>query len=184
MSETVPEILARLSSGDASVSARLLPVLYDELRKLAGSWFQHLPPGQTLQPTALVNEALLRLLGTEPVPSMDRTHFMALAAKAMRQVLIDHARKKGAQKRGGGNWARITLGDTPARVASPIELLAVDEALNRLAKLSERQASIVELRVFGGLTIEETAKALGIGASTVKSQWLIARTWLKRELSE
>jgi RNA polymerase sigma factor (TIGR02999 family) len=160
-----------------------LRIVYDDLRRLAASWFRSAGAPQTLQPTALVNEALARLMAAEATTWQDRAHFMAVAATAMRQVLIDHARRRRAQKRGGLNWRQITLHPAiRATGADCVDVLALDETLTRLAKLSARQARVVELRVFGGLTIEEASEVLGVGVHTIKSDWLVAKTWLKREL--
>ncbi len=183
-----PEIVAhtvfRLRGGDETASSKLLRILHDELRQLAASWFRTPHGTPTLQPTALVNEAMVRLMSAQAVTWQDRAHFMAVAATAMRQVLIDHARKRKAQKRGGPAARRLTLHAGLKAIGTDfIDVLALDEILKRLAALSERQARIVEMRVFAGLTIEETAEVLDVGVTTVKSDWLIAKTWLKRELA-
>jgi RNA polymerase sigma-70 factor (ECF subfamily) len=181
----VTQILQDLSGGDEQAAARLLPLVYDELRALAGSFFARQSPGHTLQPTALVHEAYLKLAGSEGARWEGRAHFFAVAARAMRQVLMNHARGKAARMRGGG-WTRITLDDvvTPPGGAGEIDLLALDEALERLAGLSERQSRVVELRFFGGLTIEQTAHVLGIGTTTVEDDWHLAKAWLRRELKK
>lgn len=171
----------RLRAGTDGPASNPLRVIHDELRRLAASWFR--TPHGTLQPTALVNEALLRLMSADSLTWLDRAHFLAVAARVMRQVLIDHARKRRALKRGGLAARRITLHPgLKASMGECVDLLALNESLNRLAALSQRQARVVELRVFGGLTIEETAEVLDVGVTTVKSDWLIAKTWLKREL--
>lgn len=160
----------------------LLPLVYEELRRLAASYLRRERPGQTLQPTALVNEAYLRLLKDRPDRWQNRAHFCAIAAHSMRQILIERARARGAQKR-GGHRARITLDD--ALIAGgerSIDLVALDEALDRLAQLDPNQARLVELRFFGGLTVEETAEAMNISPATVKRHWTVARAWLAREL--
>jgi RNA polymerase sigma-70 factor (ECF subfamily) len=160
----------------------LLPLVYQELRRLAASYLRRERPGQTLQPTALVNEAYLRLAKDRPDRWQNRAHFCAIAAHSMRQILIERARARGAQKRGGVR-ARVTLDE--ALVAGgdrSIDFVALDEALERLAGLDPDQARLVELRFFGGLTIEETAEAMEICPATVKRHWTIARAWLAREL--
>ena len=160
----------------------LLPLVYQELRRLAASYLRRERPGYTLQPTALVNEAYLRLLKDRPDRWQNRAHFCAIAAHSMRQILIERARARDAQKRGGAR-ARVTLDD--ALVAGgdrSIDLVALDEALERLAAENERQAKIVEMRYFGGLTVEEVAEALEISPATVKRHWTVARAWLAREL--
>ncbi|HXG54096.1 MAG TPA: sigma-70 family RNA polymerase sigma factor [Vicinamibacterales bacterium] len=160
----------------------LLPLVYKELRRLAAGYIRREKPGQTLQPTALVHEAYLRLMKDRPDRWQNRAHFCAIAAHSMRQILIERARARGAVKRGGGG-PRVTLDD--ALVAGEdrsIDLLALDEALERLAAMDPEQARLVELRFFGGLTIDETAEAMNISPATVKRHWTVARAWLAREL--
>jgi RNA polymerase sigma-70 factor, ECF subfamily len=160
----------------------LLPLVYKELRQLAAGYLRREKPGQTLQPTALVNEAYLRLLKDRPGRWQNRAHFCAIAAHSMRQILIERARARAAAKRGGPRH-RVTLDD--ALVAGEdrsIDLLALDEALERLAAIDPEQARLVELRFFGGLTVEETADAMNISPATVKRHWTIAKAWLSREL--
>ena len=160
----------------------LLPIVYQELRRLAASYLRREKPGQTLQPTALVHEAYLRLMKDRPERWQNRAHFCAIAAHSMRQILIERARARGAQKRGGAQ-PRVTLDE--ALVAGgerSFDLVALDEALERLAKLDPDQARLVELRFFGGLTIEETAEAMDTSPATVKRHWTVARAWLAREL--
>lgn len=167
-----------------AAAAALLPVVYDQLRALAASYFARQPVGHTLQPTALVHEAYLKLAGGEGQWE-NRAHFMAVAAKAMRQILMNHARGKATAKRGGGRQ-RITLdeGVTPAGNGDrELDLLALDDALGKLSRLSERQATVVELRFFGGLSIAEAAHVLGVGTTTVEDDWHLARAWLGRELT-
>jgi len=180
----ITRILGEMQRGDPNATDRLLPLVYDELRALAASYFVRQSAGHTLQPTALVHEAYLRLAGNESIEWQSRAHFMAVAARAMRQILINHARDKAAAKR-GGDRQRVTLEQavTP-RIddGREIDLLALDMALQNLARLSERQARIVELRFFGGLTIDETAHVLGVGTTTVEDDWRLARAWLARQL--
>lgn len=183
--EPITRLLERINEGDGAAADQLLPLVYDQLRAIAGSYFAGQKPGHTLQPTALVHEAYLRLAGQAGVQWTGRAHFLAVAARAMRQILINHARSKGAAKRGGG-WGKITLDESvvPAGPGQPaeIDLLALDEALGRLEHLSERQCRIIELRFFSGLTIEETAHVLGVSTTTVEDDWHHARAWLRREL--
>jgi len=169
-----------------------MPLVYDELRRIAARYISRERPGQTLQATALVNEAFVRLAAERPRQFQNRTHFLAIAALSMRQILVQRARARNAAKRGGAP-KRVTLDD--ANLADKhqagveagfsrldIDIEALDEALNRLAHLDPEQARIVELRYFGGLTVEETADAVGVSPATVKRQWAMARAWLKRAL--
>lgn len=177
------ELLARASRGDRPSLDTLMPLVYDELRRLAAHYLRGERKGYTLQPTALVNEAYLRLLKDRPDRWQNKAHFCAIAAHSMRQILIERARARDALKRGGGQ-PRVTFDEglpAPAGETS-IDLLSVDAALDRLAALDAEQARIVELRYFGGLTIEETAEAMGISPATVKRHWALARAWLAREL--
>ncbi len=163
---------------------QLLALVYDELRSLASAYLQRERPGHTLQPTALVHEAYLRLAELTAVKWKDRSHFCAAAAGAIRRVLVDHARGHKAAKR-GGDRNRVTLSGLEGRPDEPpIDLLALDEGLTSLAALDERKARVVELRFFGGLTIAETAHALDIGTTTVEDDWAFARSWLARRLRE
>jgi RNA polymerase sigma factor (TIGR02999 family) len=160
----------------------LLPIVYQELRRLAASYLRRERPGNTLQPTALVHEAYLRLLKDSPGRWQNRAHFCAIAAHSMRQILIEKARARDAQKRGGERH-RVTLDEgLVAGGERSIDLLALDQALDRLAALDPAQARLVELRFFGGLTIEETAEAMDISPATVKRHWTVASAWLAREL--
>jgi len=162
----------------------LLPIVYQELRRLAASYLRRERPGQTLQPTALVHEAYLRLIKDKPDRWKNRAHFCAIAAHSMRQILIERARARGAQKRGGARH-RVTLDD--ALVAGgerSIDLVALDQALERLAAFDPDQARLVELRFFGGLTVEETAEAMDTSPATVKRHWTVACAWLARELGD
>ncbi|MFN8058891.1 MAG: sigma-70 family RNA polymerase sigma factor [Vicinamibacterales bacterium] len=178
-----PHSPADAVSGDAADPATLLPVVYDELRRLAGAYMRRERRGVSIQATALVHEAFLRLRADRKRPWQNRAHFCAIAAHAMRQILVEHARARATRKRGGG-WGRVTLEDVhAAKPASTLDLEALDEALERLAVLDASQARLVELRYFGGLTIEETAEALGVSPATVKREWVLARAWLHRELA-
>lgn len=159
-----------------------MPVVYDELRRIAARYVRGERPGQTLQATALVNEAFVRLAAERARPFQNRTHFLAIAALSMRQILVQRARARRAAKRGGAPQ-QVTLAEDMASGQGPsIDVEALDEALTRLAALDPEQARIVELRYFGGLTIEETADAVGASPATVKRQWAMARAWLKRAL--
>ena len=175
-------VLKQLQAGDKSAYERLLSVVYDELRSLARSYIKHQNPGHTLEPTALVHEAYLKLVQQDNPNYEGRVHFFAVAAKAMRQLLIDHARKKNAAKRGEG-WERITLSEIHNDRTQDIDVLDLDEALTELATLDAQHASIVELRFFGGLTIEETAQELGVSTSTIEREWRAAKAWLSGRLS-
>ena len=169
------------ADGPGSVFA----LVYDELRKLAASALRHERSDHTLQPTALVHEAYLRLADEPTARWENRSHFMAVAARAMRRILVDHARKHKAVKRGSGA-VRLSLDDLERAATSPsdaVDLVALDDALGRLANLDPRQARIVELRFFGGLSVEETAAVVDASARTVKRDWQLARAWLKREMT-
>jgi RNA polymerase sigma factor (TIGR02999 family) len=180
MSE-ITRILEALEQGDPQAAAQLLPLVYDELRALAAQRLAGEKPGQTLQPTALVHEVYLRLLGQERAPSFkDRGHFFAAAASAMRRILIDNARRKQTQKRGGG-LERQPL-DAVAAPEPDEELLALDEALEKLAAIDPEKARLVELRYFVGLTGEQTAEVLGISPTTADRWWAYARAWLQTEV--
>jgi RNA polymerase sigma factor (TIGR02999 family) len=162
----------------------LMPLVYDELRRIAAGYVRRERPGQTLQATALVNEAFVRLAAERPREFANRTHFLAIAALSMRQILVQRARARGAAKRGGAPQ-RVTLDDRNLAAAdgpASIDILALDQALTRLAALDPEQARIIELRYFGGLTLEETAEAAGVSLATVKRQFAMARAWLKRAL--
>jgi RNA polymerase sigma-70 factor (ECF subfamily) len=177
-------LLNALSANDPSAAERLFALVYDELHALARGYFRRQHHGHTLQPTALVNEAFLRLVDQTSVEWNSRAHFLAVAAQAMRQILIDHARGRIRTKRGGG-LCRVAMDEAATPIADAnLELLSLDEALRKLAALDERQSRIVELRFFGGMTVEEVAHVLGVSKSTVESEWRMARAWLHRELSD
>lgn len=165
--------------GHKSATPSLMPLIYDELRALAAKLLSGQDRHQTLQPTALVHEAYLKLLGKGDWT--DRAHFFNVAAMAMRQLLADHARRLSSQKHGGG-WERVTLSGVSADEGGEVDTVALDEALRKLAKLNERQCRIAELRFLTGLSVEEAAEALGVSARTVELDWRIARAWLRREL--
>jgi RNA polymerase sigma factor (TIGR02999 family) len=178
----VTQLLLAWSYGDRAALERLIPVVYPELRRIAGRYLRRERIGHTLQPTALVNEAYLKLINQEHAHWQSRAQFFGVAAQLMRRILVDHARTRGAAKRGGG-VTPVTLLD--AAGGSPprgVEVIALDAALTRLTSLYPEQGRLVELRYFGGLTIEETAEAMGISSATVKRQWTVARAWLLRDL--
>lgn len=169
-------------SGDSQDAEALAPLVYNELRRLAAAYMRRERPGQTLQPTALVHEAYMRLANAG-TPWTDKRHFVGIAARSMRQILVERARARGAQKRWAG-LNRVSLSDSLAVAADPESMLpALDEALSRLETIDSEQARIVELRYFAGLSIEETAEALGMSPATLKRRWSLARAWLFRELA-
>jgi RNA polymerase sigma factor (TIGR02999 family) len=176
-------ILREMADGDRAAADRLMPIVYEELRRMAGRQFRdHQSPSNTLQPTALVHEAFIKMVDQTVVDYESRAHFMAVAAMAMRQILVDSARRRRSEKRGGG-LQRVELRDDDAMDAPrEIDILELDDALERLAEWNERMSRIVALRFFAGLGIKETADALGIARSTVTEEWRFARAWLTREL--
>lgn len=185
--EHVTRILQAVRDGDSKASAELLPLVYNELRELAQHRMAREPAGLTLQATALVHEAYIRLIGNDAnEPHWDsKGHFFAAAAEAMRRILVERARKYGRIKHGGGRH-RVSIDDVATlsdRDTDSDALLAMDEALQRLEAINERQARVVKLRHFAGLTIEDTAQALEISPATVKTDWLYARAWLHREMT-
>ncbi len=183
--EDLTVILNGIARGDAPAADRLLPLVYGELRKLAAAKMARETAGHTLQPTALVHEAWLRLGGAEQPDWQNRAHFFASAAEAMRRILIERARQRQTQRHGGG-LQRIDINDPLMEIAAPgsdDELLAVHETLDRLAAHDARKAELVKLRYFVGLTIEQAAEALGVAVPTAKRDWAYARAWLFREIS-
>lgn len=179
----VSELAERAGRQDGAALAELMPLVYDELRRLARGYLGRERRAFTLQPTALVNEAYLRLLKDRKQDWRTRAQVIGIAAVAMRQILIEAARARNAQKR-GGELARVTLDEgLVADRTRTVDVLAVDDALNRLAAIDAEQARLVELRFFGGLTIEEAAEALGTSPATVKRHWAVARAWLQREIT-
>ena len=172
-----------MGAGDPEAEERLLPLVYEELRGMARAFMAKERPGQTLQPTALVHEAYIRLLGNGGASWDNRAHFFSAAAEAMRRILIDNARRRTALKR-GGNQVQVTLGDvSDGETAHNEDLLAVNEALDRLEERDAEMARVVKLRYFAGLTVEETATALATSPRSVNRHWTAARAWLRRELS-
>ena len=179
----VTRLLDELRAGHSGTDGRLFPLIYDELRMIAGRMIGREQSGHTLQPTALVHEAYLKLFGGQPVTARDRAHFLQIAARAMRQVLVDHARRRRAAKRGGGGVALPLESELlSSRPQTSLDIVALNIALERLASLDERQARIVELRFFADVDIRSTAETLGISPATVKRDWEVAKAWLRREL--
>jgi RNA polymerase sigma factor (TIGR02999 family) len=180
----VTRLLKDWSEGRQEALDRLLPQIYAELRRLASSYLRRERPDHTLQPTALVHEAFIRLVDQRAVRWQNRAHFFGIAAQAMRRILVDHARAHGADKRGAGERA-VSLTDTLVTIGAPnVDLLALDEVLTRLAVIDPQQSRVVELRFFGGLTIEEAAEVMDISPATIGREWTLAKAWLYAELSK
>ncbi len=180
----VTRILNAIEGGDARATDELLPLVYEELRLLAAQKLSHEKPGQTLQATALVNEAYLRLVGSDGRGWENHRHFFAAAAEAMRRILIDNARKKKSQKR-GGDYQRISFENVDPAVTGPSEnLLALDEALQKLEQQNRHKADLIKLRYFAGLTVSQAAQAMGITRSTADEYWSYARAWLRVEIAK
>jgi RNA polymerase sigma factor (TIGR02999 family) len=187
VSGEVTLLLARAGEGDADATSRLLELVHAELRELAGGFARGQRAGHTLQPTALVNEAFLKLVHGGPPAFNDRAHFLAVAATAMRQILTDHARARAAEKRGGA-WEKVSLSDLQLHapgdgLGDGIDLVALDDALEKLSRFDPRKHRVVELRFFGGLTVEEVARVLDLSTTTVESEWRAARAWLAVRLA-
>jgi RNA polymerase sigma factor (TIGR02999 family) len=180
--QDVTRVLQAAGEGDRSAASELLPLVYDELRRLAHQRMAAEPAGHTLQPTALVHEAYIRLLGDRDVQWENRAHFFGAAAEAMRRILVERARKAHRLKHGGGR-KRLDLDTQEIPDDQPSSIIAMDEALTRLQKMDPRKGQIIMLRYFAGLSIEDTARALGLSKTTVKDEWSFARAWLYRELS-
>jgi len=180
----VTQLLLAWNSGDRAALDQLVPLVYDELHRMARQYLRKERAGHTLQTTALVNEAYLRLIDVRQVQWQNRAHFFAIAARLMRQILVDFARERNYQKRGGGEF-QISL-DEAATVACELneDVVALDEALHKLAELDERKSRVVEMRFFGGLTEEEIAETLKVSPETVRRDWRLAKSWLLRRLSE
>ena len=182
MPDNITHLLKEWSDGDDQALDRLTPLVYEELRKQAARYLRRERPGHSMQTTALINEAYLRLIDARNVRWQGRAHFFAIAANLMRRILVDHARRRDAEKR-GGTQIRLTLDNALAVTKqSDVDLLMIDDALTRLAAIDPQQAQVVELRFFSGLSVEETAAALGISPRTVKRDWSVARAWLRREI--
>jgi RNA polymerase sigma factor (TIGR02999 family) len=180
----ITRLLIAWSEGRREALDDLMPIVYADLRRVAAGYMRRETPGHALQPTALVHEAYVRLIDQRQVKWRNRAHFFGVAAGMMRRILVDNARRRRADKRGGG-WERVTLAGEEAAADShkEIDVLALHEALERLAAFDPQQARIVELRYFGGLTIEETAEVVGISPATVVREWTIAKAWLRADLS-
>jgi RNA polymerase sigma factor (TIGR02999 family) len=178
----VTELLVRWRSGDENALQALMPLVYDEMRRLAHRYLRRERPGHTLQSTALVHEAFVRLTGNTPPQWEDRAHFFGIAAHLMRQILVEYARSRNAAKRGGAMVKVATDNVDEPWAKSDLDIVALDDALNDLARIDLQQSRVVELRFFSGLSIEDTAEVLGISESTVKRDWNTARVWLYREL--
>lgn len=186
MAEDITQLLLRWGGGDRAALDDLLPLVYDELRRLARGYLRRNSQQSVLQPTMLVHEAYLKLVNQQHADWQNRAQFFGLAAKIMRDLLVDHARRAQAAKRGGGNYSvSLTEADRAGHVETQKEfdLIALDEALHRLAALDQRHSRVVEMKFFAGLTIEEIAEALSISHATVERDWSLARAWLHREMS-
>ena len=180
----ITALLNDVTAGKRDAFDRLLPLVYDELRLRAARYLRRERPNHTLQATALVHESYLRLVDQREVRWQNRAHFFGVAAQAMRRILVDEARSRGRWKRGGGG-RHVSLGQVePESKGRSVDLLALDEALRRLAVRDARQARVVELRYFGGLTVEEAAEVIGVSEVTVRREWTMAKAWLRRELSD
>ena len=180
----ITQLLYELKTGRQEVLNELLPLVYDQLRQLADSYLRRERENHTLQPTALVHEAYLRLVGQKPIDWQNRAHFFGVASRLMREILIEYARARHRKKRGGDFATRVALDDALSfQTQEGLDVIELDEALTRLEQLDKDQARIVELRFFGGLTIEEVAEVSGTSPATVKREWTTAKLWLLRELS-
>ena len=182
--EQAMETLAASVAGDAQAQAELVALIYDDLRNMARGYLSNEREGHTLQPTALVNEAYLRLLGCDRMHWEGRSHFMAMAAITMRRVLVDHARARLREKRGGGARVVTLSEESVPLFDEPTDVLALNEAIEQLARANPRAARVVDLRFFGGMSLEETAKLLEVSKQTVKMDWRFARAWLNDKLAE
>ena len=181
--QNITELLVGYGRGDKEALDQLMPIVYDELRRQAARYLRREQAGNTLQTTALIHEAYVRLVDQLNVQWQNRAHFFGIAAQLMRRILVDHARAKKRVKRGGSD-VRVSLGDATVAVkGQDLDVVALDEALGRLAEIDEQQSRVVELRFFSGLTVEETAEVMGISKATVKRDWSMAKAWLHRELS-
>jgi len=181
-SHDVSRLLARWKDGDETALQELVPIVHEELRRVARRQMAAERPGHTLQPTALVNEAYLRLVNLREMQWQDRAHFFAMAARLMRRILVDFARSRGYQKRGGGAQQVSFTEALDIAEAQPTDVVALDEALESLAQVDERKSRVIELRFFGGLSVDETAEVLNVSRETVKRDWTFAKMWLLRHL--
>jgi len=179
------QLVMQLADGDKNAASRLMPLIYDDVRRLAGKYLEHERHDHTLQPTALANEVFLRLVNADHVTWQGRAQFLALAACQIRKILVDHARRRNAAKRGGNAAQRVSL-ETLAETSgdSAVDFVVLDDALNELAKRSPRQARIVELRFFAGMSVDEVADVLEVSPGTVKGDWRTAKAWLAQEIAD
>jgi RNA polymerase sigma-70 factor (ECF subfamily) len=176
------QLLFACQKGDKGAIDRLVPIVYEELRRLASAYMKRERPDHTLQTSALINEAYLRLISS-PVSLENRAHFFGIAARLMRQILVDHARARRSNKR-GGSWRRVALSDdVQGKRDDATEIIALNDALTRLEALDPQQSRIIELRFFGGMTIEETGRTMGLSHTTVEKDWNMARAWLRKEMT-
>lgn len=182
-SQSVSELLVKWRAGDPEALRVLIPLVYSELRRIAQHHLRQERPDHTLQSTALVHEAYLRLMKQGPAQIENRAHFLGVASRVMRQILVDHARGHRAAKRGGGYKLELTEAIS-SQQSQKLDLVALDDALNELARLDAQQARIVELKFFGGLSIEDTAQVVGVSRTTIKREWATARAWLRREMAK
>jgi RNA polymerase sigma factor (TIGR02999 family) len=182
-SQDITTLLKKWGKGDKGVLKELVPAVYDDLYRMAARRLRHERPDHTLQPTALINEAYLRFADQTAIQWQNRAHFFAIAANVIRRILVDHARGRLAAKRGGSGIQVPLDQDLPETAKQQTDVVALDEALTRLADMDAEQSRVVELRYFAGLTIEETAEVMGISPATVKRSWTLSRAWLRRELS-
>jgi RNA polymerase sigma factor (TIGR02999 family) len=181
-SQDVTRLLARWKDGDEEALRQLVPIVHDELRRLARRQMARERPDHSLQPTALVNEAYLRLVNLKQMQWQNRAHFLAMAARLMRRILVDVARSRGYQKRGGGAKPVTFTQSLEVAEGQPTDVVALNDALDELARVDERKSQVVEMRFFGGLSIEETAEVLNVSRETVKRDWQFAKMWLLRHL--
>lgn len=182
-SHQITELLVRWTNGESNARDELVPLVYGELRRLARHYLMQQRPDHTLESAALVHEAYLRLVGHSSVRWDDRVHFFAVAAQLMRRILVDHARRKAATKRGGTRVTVTLIEDLAPAKERGLDVIALDDALQELSRMNQQHGRVIELRFFAGLSIEETAEALGISPATVKRDWAVARAWLYRELA-
>jgi RNA polymerase sigma factor (TIGR02999 family) len=183
-SEGITQLLVSWGNGDQAALEKLMPLVYSELRRLAGNYLRRERGEHTLQPTALVNEAYLKLIDQRNAKWQNRAHFFGISAQLMRRILVDHARQHQAMKRGGSGQQRVSITTVEKFAKEPeVDLLALNEALDELARMDPQQGRIVELKFFGGLQINEIAEVLGIGHATVERDWKLARAWLRRQLA-
>jgi RNA polymerase sigma factor (TIGR02999 family) len=182
-SEGITQLLVDWGKGDQAALEKLMPLVYDELRRLASNYLRRERATHTLQPTALVNEAYLKLVDQRNAQWQNRAHFFGISAQLMRRILVDHARQHQSANRGGSNQQRLSITSAERVAKQPeVDLLALNEALEELTQMDPQQAQIVELKFFGGLSIDETAEVLGISHATVERDWKMARAWLRRQL--